>query len=90
LIHINDGHEPSIVNSSHDAVSMMFELACLLLAFVWLYFWLSGHWFARVIAFLAMLGAAGVAGFIAFMVMPSRPGPWGDVVSVAPAPTKPD
>jgi hypothetical protein len=68
----------------------MFELACLSLALAWLYFWLSGHWFARVIAFLAILGAAGVAGFVAFMVMPSKPGPW-DVVSEEPASsTQPD
>jgi hypothetical protein len=57
----------------------MFELICLLLALVWLYFWLSGHWFARVIAFLAMLGAASVAGFVVFLTMPSMPDrtdPW--------------
>src|SRR6185369_13938996 len=56
----------------------MFELACLLLVLVWLYFWLSGHWFARVIAFLAMLSASGVVGLVALLAMPSMPetGPW--------------
>jgi hypothetical protein len=37
----------------------------LLRAIVLLYFWLSGHWFARVLAFLlfAALGFVGGAGF---------------------------
>jgi hypothetical protein len=67
----------------------MLELACLLLVLVWLYFWLSGHWFARVVGFLAILGAAGVVGFIAFLVMPPKPGPW-DIVSVQPSFVAPD
>ncbi|HKP26531.1 MAG TPA: hypothetical protein VJV39_21865 [Dongiaceae bacterium] len=44
-----------------------------------LYFWLIGHWFARVLVFL---GLAGVAGFVG-LIAGHEPGPLGIIVGLS-------
>ena len=51
----------------------MHILVGLVLAAVLLYFWLIGHWFARVLAFLALAPALGLAGWIGGLAMVPPP-----------------
>ena len=48
----------------------------LLLAIALFYFWLIGHWFARVLVFLML----AVVGFIAGANVPTSPSPAGSII----------
>ncbi len=46
----------------------------LVLAAVVLYFWLIGHWFARVVVFLALVPLLGLGGAALFAALPGATG----------------
>jgi len=46
-----------------------------------LYFWLLGHWFARILVCLVLIGCAGLFGFIILVATMDKYGPFHGLIA---------